>query len=182
MPRNEKTEVRSFNEKGMTSSQPLDLEKRVKTAQVSPRSRQLSKKSVSKKEVKLSRIYTKSFHTSSQVTPIVDNELKLKNFAKVKSFVDQKSKRSAPINLLNHIKVLIRAANILRFRTKFRGLSFINEEQVGLIDDQCYFPGRMQRDYFLKRFTEKNVIKKCYYTVMSWIFSNIFLTFLRGKN
>lgn len=63
----------------------------------------------------------------------------------------------APINLLNQIRILIKAANIFRFRTKFRNMKFLKEDQAKLFFDQAYFPEPSQKQYFLKRFTEKNV-------------------------
>lgn len=61
------------------------------------------------------------------------------------------------INMLNRIRVLIKAANLFRFRTHFRTLKFINETQLSLIDDRTYFPEKKPREFYLKRFTEKNV-------------------------
>jgi len=109
---------------------------------------------ITKKGMKLNKFYTSSFKTESKQNR-GNNELKL-NLAQAKSVGEHRPSHT-PINLLNHIRILIKAANILRFRTKFRDLRFINEKQIGLINDESNFQGKLQKNYFLKRFTEKNV-------------------------
>ena len=61
------------------------------------------------------------------------------------------------VNLLNLLRILMKAVNRFRFRTKYRGVRFINERQIELINDVSNFREKMQRGAYLKRYTEKNV-------------------------
>lgn len=151
----------------MTFSQPSKTKPKVlghsRTVKISP-SKQASTPDP-KKEFRLNRIFSSSFKKSdskkSKNSSLVSNEIKLKNFAKSFGERGERSKlqeiASAPVNLLNQIRILIKAANLFRFRTKFRSLRYINEMQMGLLDDETNFQGKMRKDYYLKRFTEKSV-------------------------
>ena len=126
-----------------------------KTSKISPFAK-LSKGVSSKKDFKLNRLFTK----------IKENQ---KSFAK-KDSGPTSLINFAPINLLNRIRVLLKVANVFRFRTQFRSIKFINEAQLGLIDDASHFPGKQQKEFFLKRFTEKNVNKKKLYCIFIIVF------------
>ena len=91
---------------------------------------------------------------------------KIKNFnGKMCSINNQfcenlKKSLSGSLNSLRKIIVLIRCAKVLRFRTKFRDLRFVNKKQVDMISDVTHFPEKKQHNIlFYQRFTEKNVRK-----------------------
>ena len=102
-----------------------------------------------------------------------------------------------PINLLHHILFLIKAAKIFRFRSRFRPFKFLTEGQMEYINDKAFFPEMKKKmQGFLRRFTEKNVIKKAYFLTMSFLmrylrllgkllfifFFSVFSYILRKKN
>ena len=66
--------------------------------------------------------------------------------------------RKKPANLLAVLYSLIRIVNTLKFRTKFRNLKNIDDEQVKFVCDCSYFPEKKQKDLSLKRYFEKKVI------------------------
>ena len=75
-----------------------------------------------------------------------------------------------PINLLHHILFIIKAAKILRFRSRFRPFKFLTDSQMEYINDKTFFPEMKEKmQGFLRRFTEKNVIKKAYFFTMSFL-------------
>lgn len=98
--------------------------------------------------------YFEDYRAPTQI--FAKNPQKTITLNRIQNFIKRTS--SAPLNLLNQIRVLIRAAKMLRFRTKFRNLKYVNVEQIKLIDDISYFPEKPQKLKYIKRFTEKNVI------------------------
>ena len=93
---------------------------------------------------------------SSNNSDILEN---FKKFEEKQIATNQKNQDeiNGTINLLNQIRILIKAANFFNFRTKFRGMKFINDKQTELIGDISNFIEKTQKERFLKRFTEKNV-------------------------
>ena len=85
---------------------------------------------------------------------------------------DEKSEiHDAPINILFRLTCILKAINLLRMRTFYRPLKYINDDQIELINDtSCHFFSKKEKDLFLKQYTEKNVNflnKICKFTIFS---------------
>ena len=79
-----------------------------------------------------------------------ENDLKI-------SRIIEESPIAKPVNLLSHFLYILKAANVFIFRSRFRTMKFLKKDQVDFIHDVAYFPEKKQKNWFLKRFTEKNV-------------------------
>ena len=91
-----------------------------------------------------------------QITPKISN-ITAKNLpAKIPTETLHPEKMK-PINFLNHIRLIVKAVNVLRFRSSRRGLKGLKENQIEWIGDDTFFPQKKQKIYFLKRYTETNV-------------------------
>ena len=80
----------------------------------------------------------------------------------------EKRKQSEPvINILFRFTSILKAINLLRMRTFYRPIKYVNEQQIELIKDtSCFISRQQENDMFVKRFLEKNVIflkKTCYF-------------------
>ena len=140
--------------------QALSVKKKGSISTIKAKEKQLSfrKCSTAPKGFKLNKFFhsdegAKSRKTSIFQARISNNSTKMQ---RLNQFV--KRSFSAPLNLLNQIRILIKAAKVFRFHTKFRSLKYITDRQLGMINDLSYFPEKKQKEFFLKRFTEKNVI------------------------
>ena len=114
--------------------------KQALTANIRKPSQQIYPKSPksSKKNLMEDKEHQKSLREKSETTDIVPN---LK-----------------PINLLNHIRLIIKAARKLRFRSSCRDFKGLKENQLEFINDEVFFPEKNQRNYSLKRYSEANVL------------------------
>lgn len=73
----------------------------------------------------------------------------------------RKSHVSLASKFINQLKLLLKIRNNLRFRTKFRNLRLIAENQIEMMNDKVFFSEKKQMNNFFKRsITEKNVIFK----------------------
>lgn len=142
----------------MISSDPSS-QKNKKPLKTSEKNHNLGKMktiSVVPKKIEINTQKRTSYFEDYRATPQIFAKTQQKTLNRIQNFIKRTS--SAPLNLLNQIRVLLRAAKMLRFRTKFRNLKYVNVEQIKLIDDISYFPEKPQKIKYIKRFTEKNVI------------------------
>ena len=117
------------------------------------------KKQLQRSQIIPSQLDLKSFSpTVKKISNFKPNKKLCALYKTKKKNLENFDSNDQSFNLLNLIKILMKAANLFRFRTKFRGVRFINERQIGLIDDICYFPQKNQKKIYLKQYTEKNVI------------------------
>lgn len=73
----------------------------------------------------------------------------------------RKSHISLASKFINQLKLLLKIRDNLRFRTKFRNLRLISENQIEMMNDKAFFSEKKQMNNFVKRsITEKNVIFK----------------------
>ena len=79
---------------------------------------------------------------------------KLENFKEKTKKTESSFGSSKTFNL---IRVLLKAMNLFRFRTKFRTLRFLNKRQIELIDDISHLSEKPFKGIFLKQYTQKNV-------------------------
>ena len=146
---------------------------------------------VRNKELKQIRIFPlENFSKSHKISISPSNLKSLKNSKKFQRRTsDRKKTCGKTINFIRQISLLIKIANLMKFRTKFRTLNNISKEKIELLNDISYFPEKKEKYHFLKRFTQKNVknfefflyyvfypikkrIKRAYYQFMSWLSSN----------
>lgn len=147
---NKPTKTKETRKKAKTAFSSQEERKKTSEIKIFPMSKFAKSSSISKTENKVKRLYT--------CTPQIVRKPLFEDNLCGKSGDSLEKKHNSTINMLNQIRVLIKAANILRFRTKFRNLKYINENQAALLFDKSYFPEKQQKIYFLRRFTEKNVI------------------------
>ena len=138
--------------KGSSPSFKTRLKSPAKRNKIFPKLEKSEKQTMKKSTFKLNRVSNSSLEGSSKQEPLNVDEIIEKE--------DKVGFSFGPVNLLNLIKLLMKAVNMFRFRTKFRGVRFINERQIGMIEDVSYFPGKTQKEIYLKRYTEKKV-KSC---------------------
>lgn len=91
-----------------------------------------------------------------QITPKLSNMNAKNPPAKIPTETLQ-PKKMRTINFLNHIRLIVKAVNVLRFRSSRRNLKGLKENQIEWIGDETFFPQKKQKIYFLKRYTETNV-------------------------
>ncbi len=105
------------------------------------------------KELKQIQIFPREKFSKSPSKPKTK-----KNKKKLEIKTSEKEKKfGKTINFIKQIRLLIKIANLMKFRTKFRTLNNISKEKIGLLNDISYFPEKNEKHHFLKRFTEKNV-------------------------
>ena len=91
-----------------------------------------------------------------QITPKISN-LNAKNLPAKIPTENPHPEKMKTINFLNRIRLIVKAVNVLRFRSSRRNLKGVKENQIEWIGDETFFQQKKPKLYFLKRYTETNV-------------------------
>ena len=91
-----------------------------------------------------------------QITPKLSN-LNAKNLPEKIPTENPHPEKMKTIHFLNRIRLIVKAVNVLRFRSSRRNLKGVKENQIEWIGDETFFQQKKPKLYFLKRYTETNV-------------------------
>ena len=68
------------------------------------------------------------------------------------------SAKPTAINILYRLTSILKVINLLRMRTFYRPMKYINDNQIEMINDQtCFSRKKQEKDVFFRQYTEKNV-------------------------
>ena len=113
---------------------------------------------------------------------------------------NRKKNMGLTLKFIDLLRLLMKIKNLFKSRTTYRTLKHVNDNQIEMINDLCYFTKRKEENEFSKRrFTEKNVffliflqrkktyffqlthhfnkkdIKRAFYRIIIWLSTNFIL-------
>ena len=114
-----------------------------------------------KKSKNIQNYASRTNHTVRSKFNIYDT---LKSVNDIKQTKDAKTDHE--ISLSHIMKTLQKAANLLKSKAGLSPVQQLNDKEIAFMNDLSYFPDISSRRFFLKQYTEKNVIKHSNKTII----------------